>query len=132
MPAEAERKMARQGGAARYRTIKRGDKTFTCAVTRKTGPKGGKTVCWPKESLGEGRDDLANGTIKLGPAAKKYATMTSKDAMKPGWKVNAYLNAAAEVSGQKDRQHGFKNKDAGEQTGGKKLAEGLVRFLLQS
>ena len=35
----------------RYRTIKRGDKTFTCAVTRKEGKHGGRTVCWPKESV---------------------------------------------------------------------------------
>jgi hypothetical protein len=51
MPKEAERKVKRQGGTARYRTIKSGDKLFTCAVTRKEGPRGGRTVCWPREGL---------------------------------------------------------------------------------
>lgn len=41
--------MERQGGATKYRTVKRGGKTLTCAVTRKAGPRGGKTVCWPKK-----------------------------------------------------------------------------------
>lgn len=51
MPASAEKQIKKQGGTARYRTLKKGDKTFTCAVTKKAGPKGGRTVCWPKEAL---------------------------------------------------------------------------------
>jgi hypothetical protein len=56
MPKEAERQVKRQGGVARYRTLKAGDdgKLFTCAVTRKKGPRGGRTVCWPRESAGDG------------------------------------------------------------------------------
>lgn len=50
MPKSAEKQVKRQGGAARYRTLKKDGKTMTCAVTRKEGPKGGRTVCWPKES----------------------------------------------------------------------------------
>lgn len=53
MPKAAERQIKNQGGAARYRTVKSGDKTMTCAVTRKTGPKGGKTVCWPKKKAAQ-------------------------------------------------------------------------------
>lgn len=49
MPKAAEKQIKKQGGAARYRTIKKGGKTMTCAVTRKQGPSGGKTVCWPKK-----------------------------------------------------------------------------------
>lgn len=48
MPRGAEKKIKRQGGAARYRTIKKGGKTMTCAVTRKKGPQGGRTVCWER------------------------------------------------------------------------------------
>lgn len=51
MPAEAEKQIKKQGGVARYRTLKKDSKLFTCAVTRKEGPKGGRTVCWPKESV---------------------------------------------------------------------------------
>jgi len=48
MPKAAERKIARQGGASKYRTVKKGSKTMTCAVTKKKGPRGGKTVCWDR------------------------------------------------------------------------------------
>ena len=48
MPKPAELKIARQGGAVRYRTMKKDGKTFTCAVTKKKGPQGGKTVCWKR------------------------------------------------------------------------------------
>jgi hypothetical protein len=46
MPKSAERKIKRQGGVARYRTIKRDGKTMTVAVTKKKGPRGGRTVAW--------------------------------------------------------------------------------------
>ncbi len=48
MPASAERKIRKQGGVARYRTIERYGKAYTCAVTKRAGARGGKTVCWPK------------------------------------------------------------------------------------
>lgn len=48
MPAKAEKKIKNQGGAVRYRTIKKGDKTMACAVTRKKGKRGGRTVCWER------------------------------------------------------------------------------------
>lgn len=48
MPKSAEKKIKRQGGAVRYRTVKKNGKTLTCAVTRKAGPAGGKTVCWKR------------------------------------------------------------------------------------
>lgn len=48
MPKSAERKIARQGGAVKYRTVKKGGSTFTCAITKKKGPQGGKSVCWKK------------------------------------------------------------------------------------
>lgn len=48
MPKSAERKIERQGGASKYRTVKKDGHTFTCAITKKEGPKGGRTVCWRK------------------------------------------------------------------------------------
>jgi hypothetical protein len=51
MPEKAEREIKKRGGAVRYRTLKQGDKTMTCAVTKRAGPQGGKTVCWAKESV---------------------------------------------------------------------------------
>ena len=41
--------LRKRGGVVRYRTIKKGGKTFTVAVVRKKGPHGGKTVAWPKK-----------------------------------------------------------------------------------
>jgi len=41
-----EARIKARGGAVRYRTIKKGKKTLTCAVTRRKGPHGGRTVCW--------------------------------------------------------------------------------------
>lgn len=43
-----EKELKKRGGVSRYRTIKKGGKTLTCAVTKKKGPRGGKTVCWEK------------------------------------------------------------------------------------
>lgn len=41
-----------RGGATKYRKIKASDGTsLTCAIVKKKGPKGGKTVCW-KSSKG--------------------------------------------------------------------------------
>ncbi len=44
MPKAFERKVKRQGGAVRWRTIKRDGHIIKIAVTRKKGPRGGKTV----------------------------------------------------------------------------------------
>jgi hypothetical protein len=41
-----EAKIKARGGAMRYRTIKSGGKTLKCAITRRKGPRGGKTICW--------------------------------------------------------------------------------------
>jgi hypothetical protein len=46
MPKSAEKKIAKQGGAKKYRRVKKGKKTMMCAITRKAGKRGGKTVCW--------------------------------------------------------------------------------------
>lgn len=46
MPKKAEKKIRKQGGVKKYRRIKKGGKTLTCAITKKKGPKGGRTVCW--------------------------------------------------------------------------------------
>jgi len=48
MPKSAEKKIKKQGGTARYRTIKKDGKTMTCAITKKAGPKGGHSVCWDR------------------------------------------------------------------------------------
>ncbi len=47
MPKSAERKIKARGGAKRWRVIKRNGKTLRCAITKKAGPQGGKTVCYP-------------------------------------------------------------------------------------
>jgi RNA polymerase sigma factor (sigma-70 family) len=70
-----------------------------------------------QESLQESRDDYAK--LPLGKSARKYHNMSSKQAMTAGWKPQAYTDAAAEVTGQQDRKHGFANKSAGEETSGK-------------
>jgi len=46
MPKAAERKIKARGGVKRWRMIKVGGKLLRCAVTRKAGPRGGKTVCY--------------------------------------------------------------------------------------
>lgn len=48
MPKKAEAQIKRQGGAEKYRTIKKGGETLTVAVTNKKGPRGGKTVAWKR------------------------------------------------------------------------------------
>lgn len=68
------------------------------------------------------RDDTKTGKVKLGgPAARAYHDMTSKQAMRQGWKPQAYMNAAAEVTGQQSRKRGFANKGFGQTTSGKPL-----------
>jgi len=69
VPAKAEKAIKARGGTTRYRTLKTGGKTMTCAITREKGPRGGKSVCWKKhhESLsaeqvaGEMLEDAENG-----------------------------------------------------------------------
>jgi hypothetical protein len=126
MPKSAEKQVKRQGGAARYRTLKKDGKTMTCAVTRKEGPKGGRTVCWPKVS--EGRDDIDK--LPLPPEAKSYARGKGMAFLKA--KPQNYIDMIAAVTGQKDRKSGFKNKDAGERSEGGKLSEAasIVEVLL--
>lgn len=46
MPRATERKIKKRGGAVRWRMIKRGGHLMRCAVTKKAGPRGGKTVCY--------------------------------------------------------------------------------------
>lgn len=43
-----EAEIKNRGGALKYRTIKRGKTTLTCAITKKKGPEGGKTICWKR------------------------------------------------------------------------------------
>jgi hypothetical protein len=40
------KKIRRRGGAIRFRTAKHDGKLFRVAVTRKRGPRGGRTVEW--------------------------------------------------------------------------------------
>ena len=47
MPKAAEKKIKARGGAVRWRMKKAKDGTMMrCAITRKAGPQGGKTVCY--------------------------------------------------------------------------------------
>lgn len=86
MPANSERQIQRRGGAARYRTIKSGDKTMTCAVTRKPGPQGGRTVCWerPKKT----QEHLVRAAVD---ALLQEATSRSLDMDDPVWKATGIM-----------------------------------------
>jgi len=55
VPEETERKIAEQGGALRWRTLKLPSGRYLhVAVTRDKGPRGGQTVASePKESKGD-------------------------------------------------------------------------------
>ena len=46
MPKWFDRKVRRRDGAIRWRNIKKGGRTFRCAITRKKGKRGGRTVCY--------------------------------------------------------------------------------------
>lgn len=55
MPEEVEREIRRRGGALRYRTLKLPDGRYLhVAVTRRPGPRGGRTIATgePKEPKG--------------------------------------------------------------------------------
>lgn len=67
------------------------------------------------------RDDLKTGRVALPAAARRYARMTSKQAMTAGWKPQAYTDMAAAVTGQQARQAGFANKSFGQTTAGRPL-----------
>lgn len=47
MPKAAERKIKARGGAKRWRMKKVDGKMLRCAITKKSGPQGGQTVCYP-------------------------------------------------------------------------------------
>jgi hypothetical protein len=72
-----------------------------------------------EEALGPVK--LSKGVDLGGPAARRYHGMTSKQAMTPEWKTKTYIDAAAEVTNQKDRQKGFKSKDFGIDTAGGRI-----------
>lgn len=46
MPKQAKRKARRRGGIARYRMMKKGGRLWRCMITRKAGPRGGRTICY--------------------------------------------------------------------------------------
>ena len=47
MPKAAEKKIKARGGAKRWRMKRVDGKLLRCAVTKKAGPEGGQTVCYP-------------------------------------------------------------------------------------
>lgn len=110
MPKKAEKQIKRQGGTARYRTIKSGDKTLTCAITRKEGPRGGKTICWPKKKhrsesverikamivLLDERDDL--NKLPITAQSKAYARRHGLAAMRR--QPQQYISMIAAETGQ--------------------------------
>ena len=80
---------------------------------------------------------LSKGVNLGGPAARSYHSMTSKQAMTPGWKPKAYIKAAGEISGnaKHGQMKGFKSRSAAETTTGKRLesqmaAKQIVEALL--
>lgn len=105
MPKAAERQIKRQGGTARYRTVKSGGETMTCAVTKKAGPRGGRTVCWKKgtsESAGaalarqllEGESEpMERHQVVLGAAIHHPAGLSTHEA------IQAFLEAVPERLG---------------------------------
>lgn len=46
MPKAVERKIAKRGGAVKWRMKRVDGKLLRCAITRRAGPRGGKTVCY--------------------------------------------------------------------------------------
>lgn len=46
MPKWAEKKIKARGGVVRWRIKKVDGKTLRCAITKKAGKRGGKTVCY--------------------------------------------------------------------------------------
>jgi len=46
MPKSAEKKIKKRGGVKKWRMVKKNGKLMRCAVTKKSGPRGGKTVCY--------------------------------------------------------------------------------------
>ena len=73
-----ERKVRRQGGVARHRTIIRGGEPFTCAVTRKEGPRGGRTVCWPHESVSVVAHRLVDAILEGDETIKSTILLSDK------------------------------------------------------
>lgn len=77
------------------------------------------------EPVKESGTDVKRSTgVNLGgPAASAYHSMTSKQAMTPGWKPKAYIKAAGELSGntKHGQTKGFKNRSAAETTTGKHI-----------
>ena len=45
MPKAAERKAKARGGVVRYRMVRKDGQLLRCMITRKAGPRGGKTIC---------------------------------------------------------------------------------------
>jgi len=54
-PKWAEKKAKARGGVLRYRTMKKGGKTFRIMVTRKKGPRGGRTIAYKIKTKRKGR-----------------------------------------------------------------------------
>lgn len=46
MPKAVERKIKARGGVRRWRMKKVGGKLFRCAITKKAGKRGGKSICY--------------------------------------------------------------------------------------
>lgn len=72
MPEWAEKKIKSRGGATRWRTVKKGGKTLRCAVTKKAGPQGGKTVCYEIGSGSGGSHHSAPDGSFLEKRKKKF------------------------------------------------------------
>jgi len=75
-------------------------------------------------AMQEGRDDIDK--LGLKPAEKRYARMSTKDAMS-GKKPEMYMDMVASVTNQQGRKKGFGIEDKGETTAGKKLESRAVR-----
>lgn len=69
-----------------------------------------------------GQVKLSSGSGPSGAAAR-FRNMTSKQQDTDGWKVSAYVDSAAQLSGmdKSGQKQGFKNKSMGQTTGGKAL-----------
>jgi hypothetical protein len=78
--------------------------------------------------LGEGQDDLPK--LPLPAEAKSYARRSGLSSMKR--QPQDFINMVAAVTGQKDRQHGFKNRDEGGKVAKAIKESALLNWLLES
>jgi hypothetical protein len=87
-----------------------------------SGGPGDRTIRLMRKESADGQVKLSSGSGP-GGAAARFRNMTSKQQDTDGWKVSAYVDSAAQLSGmdKSGQKQGFKNKSMGQTTSGKAL-----------